>query len=194
MADRDDALVDMLQLVQVGHGIVHITGRYRYIQNDAVVGIQRLMTQVVLPLRFSGPLHVPGFRIGPAHPLVAATAVLFYLLCPLLPPVAGLFLQYLQSFLLVCIQTLPVHTGFLGHLPQFLRRPGCVGLYMCGIRPHQPSADQSRCDALPYHFLEQTPEYLPERRVPPTQLRDRAVVRDPAVIPPTDTLPAPPDR
>ena len=50
---------------------------------------------------------------------------------------------------------------------------------MSGDCHRQPSAHQPLFYALPYHFLEQPSEHFPKRRLPPPQLADRAVVRNP---------------
>ena len=84
--------MDLLQMVQVWHGIMHITRCYCHAQDHTVVRVQSLVAQVVLTLRFPRPLHVPCLRIRPAHLLVTAAAVPLDLLCPLLPAVSCPFL------------------------------------------------------------------------------------------------------
>ena len=171
--------MDLLQMVQIWYGVMHISRCHCHAQDYTVVRVQGLVAQVVLALRFPRPFHVACLRIRPAHSLVASAAVPLDLLCPLLPAVSSPFLQCLQSFFLVAVQPFPVYAWFRPHFHQMLRRPGSIGLYMGRVGGCQPPADQTFPDALTHHFLKQPTENLAERRLATAQLRDGAVVRYP---------------
>ena len=144
-----------------------------------MVGVHRLVREIVLPTGLPGALHVTRLRVCPAYPLLRLPPVFLDLLCPGLAPPPRPALQLRQPLLLAGVQPLPVHPGLLCQLHLLLRGPGGVGLHMGGVCPHQPPAGQPLGDALPHDLLKQPTKYLAEGRLPPPQLADRAVVRHP---------------
>ena len=165
--EGNHVFVDMLYLLQIWGGIVDIPRRYSQADDDAIVRINGLVREVMLSPRLAGAVHVPRFRVCAAHTLVCPALVTLNLLGTPLPPPACPAGQLLQPFLLIGIQPLPVYPGLLRHFCQILRFPGCVCLYMGGIRRRQPPAHQAPLHALTHHFLEQPPEYLPKTRLSP---------------------------
>ena len=157
----------------IGSGWAPLHG---YSSDDTVVRVGCLVRQIIKTAGLAGPLHVARLRVGTAHLLAGTALVLFHLLCPLRPALPCLPFQLLQSLLLIGVQPLPIVPRLFQRIYLLLRGPGRVGLDMGGIRHRQPSAHQTFFHTLAHHFLEQTPEHLPKRRLPPPQLADRTVV------------------
>ena len=99
--NADDIIVNILQLLQIGDGIMNISRRNRRIQSNAAVGAENLMRQIVLAFRFAGTLYMPGLRVGAAHPFVTASAVPLDLFGSFLSTFARSSCQFLQSFFLI---------------------------------------------------------------------------------------------
>ncbi len=56
--DRYDVFMDILQLLQVGLGVMNISRCHSDGGDDPVVGIGSLVRQVIKSIGFAGPLHV----------------------------------------------------------------------------------------------------------------------------------------
>jgi len=78
------------------------------------------MGEVMWPLRFPRALQMTRLRVCAADALVGAAVVPFDLLCPLFAALSGSPLKFLQPFLLVIVQPLPVNAGRFGDFNKFL--------------------------------------------------------------------------
>ena len=145
--------VNTLDQAQKRHGIIHISGGHGLAHDDAKVSVHRLMGEVVRSLRLPRTLQMTRLRICAADALVGAAVVPFDLLCPLFPALSGSPLKFLQPFLLVIVQPLPVNAGLLRDLHQFFRRTGGVGSDVGRIRTDHSPADKTFFDALPHNFF-----------------------------------------
>ena len=83
--NRDDFFVNTLYLVQIGYSIVYVSGCHNNIQYESVVGIQCLMGKVMLAYRFSGAVHMTGFRVSPTDAFTVTAPALFEMSRPLTP-------------------------------------------------------------------------------------------------------------
>ena len=160
--DGKNGSVDLLQMLQIRHGVVDVARRHCDAKNHPMVTVHRLVGEVVRSLRLARALHMVGFLVRAAYTFMAAAAIFLDLLYPFLPPFPRPPLQLLQALLFIGVQPLPVRTRLLRHFHKLLRCTGRVRFHMGGVRPYYPSAGQAFCDALSYHFLKQPPEYLPE--------------------------------
>lgn len=57
-----------------------------------MVGVHRLVGQIMLSPRLAGHLHMTGLRVSTTDPFMASAVVPLDLLCPLFTALAGAFL------------------------------------------------------------------------------------------------------
>lgn len=57
-----------------------------------MVGVHRLVGQIMLSPRLAGPLHMTGLRVSTTDTFMASAVVPLDLLCPLFTALAGAFL------------------------------------------------------------------------------------------------------
>ena len=121
---------DALYLRQKRCNVTTVSRRDSYIQNDTVIRVQHLMAEVVHPPWFARAFEIARPGIGMADLLLVVSHRLFQWLCPLFAAFASLSGKFLQALFFVCIQTIPVHTGFYRHIHHVFRFAGGICLDM----------------------------------------------------------------
>lgn len=126
--DRENISVYMLNLIKVWNGIISVSRRGSYVQNNTVVGVYSLMRQIVRFPKLLRAVHMPCLRIASADMLLRLPSVVLDLFRPLGAPLSRAPFQFLQSFLFISIQTVIIGPGFRLDFHQFFRGAGSIGL------------------------------------------------------------------